>query len=87
MEDWLINYYEQTDPLKRQQMLLENKNETIGFSSKKNNKTLLLVCLVAMELYFNVIFLGSIRRRSKVDGSFTDRAYSIPDLINRKEIS
>ena len=24
MEDWLINYYEQTDPLKRQQMLLEN---------------------------------------------------------------
>ena len=26
MEDWLINYYEQTDPLKRQQMLLENKN-------------------------------------------------------------
>ena len=34
MEDWLINYYEQTDPLKRQQMLLENKNETMSEEDK-----------------------------------------------------
>lgn len=38
MEDWLINYYEQTDPLKRQQMLLENKNETISEEDKLRMK-------------------------------------------------
>lgn len=38
MEDWLINYYEQTDPLKRQQMLLENKNETMSEEDKLRMK-------------------------------------------------
>ncbi len=38
MEDWLINYYEQTDPLKRQQMLLENKNETMSEDDKLRMK-------------------------------------------------
>ena len=38
MEDWLINYYEQTDPLKRQQMLLENKNETMREEDKLRMK-------------------------------------------------
>ena len=40
MEDWLINYYEQTDPLKRQQMLLENKNETMSEEDKTSNEAL-----------------------------------------------
>ena len=38
MEDWLKNYYEQTDPLKRQQMLLENKNETMSEEDKLRMK-------------------------------------------------
>ena len=38
MEDWLKNYYEQTDPLKRQQMLLENKNETMREEDKLRMK-------------------------------------------------
>ena len=38
MEDWLINYYEQTDPHKRQQMLLENKNETMSEEDKLRMK-------------------------------------------------
>ena len=57
MEDWLINYYEQTDPLKRQQMLLENKNETMSEEESGSmdlggrKKKLAIEAILGLNLY------------------------------------
>ena len=60
MEDWLINYYEQTDPLKRQQMLLKNKNES-------NITSTLNISQQTLKIQkFNIMYKLKLRRMSDI---------------------
>ena len=90
MEDWLINYYEQTDPLKRQQMLLENKNETMSEEDKlrmklwetrygkgKPRKDMFVGYLMNFKIYCRKRKYGFGRQKEKA----CDRSYSWSEFI------